>query len=335
MNSLTSRMVLMGLIFLTWYGSLDAQGFGRGPGGSGRGPDQQHAADQQVFHYLLAHHEKIRRTVQLLDNGVETVTESDDPKVASTIQKHVRQMTARLEKPAPIRMRDPLFAELFRHAKKIKIEHQETAKGVKVRETSRDAYVVKLIQAHANVVSAFVEKGFAEASKSHPVPDRQAAKPGAKTFPKIENHGGVFKLPDATHQPRAGSKIVVDVTRSAEPDQLNPAIEKLARFVNIYAGAGKQPATVDIAVVFHGGATLAVLNDEAYQQTHQTKGNPNLELLRTLHHAGVQLIVCGQSLQGHDKKKEDVAVFIDTAVSALTANVNLQSDGYAYIPLGN
>jgi hypothetical protein len=27
-------------------------------------------------------------------------------------------------------------------------------------------------------------------------------------------------------------------------------------------------------------------------------------------------------------------VFVETAVSALTACVNLQSDGYAYIPLG-
>jgi hypothetical protein len=41
---------------------------------------------------------------------------------------------------------------------------------VKVVETSDDPYTVKLIQAHAQVVSLFVEKGFPEAAKNHEVP---------------------------------------------------------------------------------------------------------------------------------------------------------------------
>ncbi len=350
-----TRTLLVLLLSITWCAAVDAQGFGRGrmgrgPGqGQGPGPgqhqgrvgvpghghDAQHAADMEVFHYLLENHEKVRRTVKELDNGVETITESDDPSVAAHIKKHVEQMTVRIEKPSPIRMRDPLFAEIFQHTKKIKVTHQDTAKGVKVIETSEDPYVATLIKAHAKVVSQFVERGFAEAAKNHPVPGRKAAQPGGKNFPKIKQHGGVFQLPGAAQQPKSGSKIVVDVTQSSEPDQLNPAIEKVARFINIYSGAGKDPAAVEIALVFHGGATLAVLNDDAYKSTYQTEGNPNLELLRDLHHAGVQMFVCGQSLRGKDKTEQDVAVFVDTAVSALTANVNLQSDGYAYIPLGN
>ena len=139
-------------------------------GQGGRGPDAEHMADMQVFHFLLQNHNKIKRTVKKLDNGVETLTESEDPEVAKMIQKHVVQMTARVEKVSPIRMRDPLFAELFRNAKKVKIEHENTSKGVRVTETSADAFVVKLLQAHAEVVSKFVENGFAEAMKTHPVP---------------------------------------------------------------------------------------------------------------------------------------------------------------------
>ena len=40
-------------------------------------------------------------------------------------------------------------------------------------ETSKDAYVVKLLQAHAEVVSAFLANGMSEMMKNHPVPSRE------------------------------------------------------------------------------------------------------------------------------------------------------------------
>ena len=141
-----------------------------GPGAGEAGHDERHEADRQVFHFLLANHAKIQRTVKELPNGVETLTESNDPEVAARIKEHVTWMEHRVENALPIRMRDPLFAELFRHTAKIKITHSDTDKGVKVIETSDDAHVVQLIRAHAKVVSGFVERGFAEAMKNHPVP---------------------------------------------------------------------------------------------------------------------------------------------------------------------
>lgn len=138
----------------------------KGPGGRNAGM----AADRDVFHYLLEHHKEIRRVVKKLDSGVETVTESDSPAVAKKIQEHVPAMYERLKKRNPVRHWDPLFVELFRDAGKVKMDIEMTPKGVKVRETSTDAKVVKLIQAHADVVTKFVEKGFEEARLSHPVP---------------------------------------------------------------------------------------------------------------------------------------------------------------------
>jgi hypothetical protein len=67
-------------------------------------------------------------------------------------------------------MRDPLFAAVFGHAAKIKMEITKTEKGVRVVETSADPYAVKLIQAHAEVVSKFVANGFPEVRQNHPVP---------------------------------------------------------------------------------------------------------------------------------------------------------------------
>jgi intracellular sulfur oxidation DsrE/DsrF family protein len=123
------------------------------------------------------------------------------------------------------------------------------------------------------------------------------------------------------------------VTRGGDPKILNSAIEKVAKYLNIYAGAGAEPTEAKIAVVFHGEATMVVLNADAYAARFKTDGNPNLDLLHELHEAGVELYVCGQTLMAEGSDPSEVAVFVDTAVSALTAVVNLQQDGYAYLPL--
>lgn len=315
---------------------------GRGPGpgfrgghGPGHAHDDRHDADHEVFQFLLQNHNKITRNITELANGVETVTESDDPEVAAKLKEHVEWMDYRIEKTNPIRMRDPLFAEIFRHADKIKMKHEDTEKGVRVIETSDDPHVVKLIQAHAKVVSGFVERGFAEAMKNHAVPGKEAESFEVGEFhsPRIDGFGAVVKLPAMSEQPKSGSRILVDLTKGGEPDKLFPSIEKVARFVNIYAGAGAEPATAQITVVLHGDATLAVLNSDAYAERFGTTENPNFECLHQLHEAGVRLIVCGQSLTHKKASPEDVLVFAEVGVSALTALVNLQAEGYAYVPL--
>ena len=142
-----------------------AQGQGRGMGMGGNQPQ-----DMKTIHALFDDHNKITRTVKNISNGVETITESDDPKVKALIVEHALAMKARLEKKQPIRQWDPLFAELFKHSDKIKMELTNTAKGVKVTETSTDPYVVKLIQAHAAGVSEFVKEGMPSMHKEHPLP---------------------------------------------------------------------------------------------------------------------------------------------------------------------
>lgn len=145
------------------------RGMGRGMG-HGHAGDSQHQKDHQDFFYLIEHRDSIRRTVKNIPNGVETLTESDEDDVASRIQEHVEAMYDRLEKVNPIRMRDPLFREVFANADKIKMEVEHTDHGVRVTETSDDAYAVKLIQAHAKVVSLWIKNGYSELPKNHAAP---------------------------------------------------------------------------------------------------------------------------------------------------------------------
>ena len=313
------------------------KGFGRGfggPGNHGHGQDERHDADHDVLQYLLTNHKKITRTVKELPDGVETLTQSDDPEIAAKIKEHVKWMEHRIKERNPIRMRDPLFAEIFKHTEKISMRREEVKNGIRVIETSDDPYVAKLIKEHAKVVSGFVERGFSEAMKNHAVPGKEPAPVIVAHSTKIANDGTVVQLPDARHQPRPGTQICIDVTAGGNRGELNPALKKVVKYVTIYEGAGKNPADVSISVVLHGDATLVALNDDAYAKQFGTTDNPNFDCLHELHEAGVEILVCGQSLIGKGAKPEDVVVFADTAVSALTAIVNLQADGYAYVPIG-
>lgn len=155
---------------------------GMGPGmmnGSGMAAMRQ---DAMGLHALLDKRDEIERQVRDLPNGVETVTESDDLAVAKQIREHVAAMYKRLEKndPLPMMTHDPLFVEVFKHAKQIRLKLEDTPKGLKVIETSDDAYVAKLIQAHARVVDAFIANGMDEVHREHPVPPKDAATEAAQ-----------------------------------------------------------------------------------------------------------------------------------------------------------
>lgn len=146
-----------------------AQGRGPGPHGMGMMGGGAHGGDMATIHALFAD-PTIRRTVREIPGGVETVTESSTPEGAANIQLHVAAMHERLENDEPIHMRDPLFAELFKYADRITMKIEKTARGMRVRETSTDPYVTKLIRAHAAVVTKFIENGRREMHVNHAVP---------------------------------------------------------------------------------------------------------------------------------------------------------------------
>ena len=148
----------------------------RQPQGPGRMMhDPEHMTDMRLFHALFDRRADIVRQVTVRPDGVEALTESRVPAVAAMLQEHVEAMIARVREARPIHRRDPLFRELFAHAAEIVVSYERTATGVRVVESSRDPYVVRLIRAHADVVTAFIANGRSEMMKDHPVP----ARPGA------------------------------------------------------------------------------------------------------------------------------------------------------------
>jgi hypothetical protein len=152
----------LGLPFLISSPSWAFPGYRQG----GPGHQQDHA----VIQYLLQSGPSIQRKVTPIEDGVDTLTESDNPEIAAKIKEHVHAMHSRIEDIRPIHMRDPLFVAIFENAEAISMQIIETEKGVHVIETSSHPYVVKLIQEHAKVVSNFIKYGHSEAMKNHAVP---------------------------------------------------------------------------------------------------------------------------------------------------------------------
>jgi hypothetical protein len=146
------------------------QGMGHGPGAGGHGPmggptamltkqDANSAADMGLVMNLVHNNTGIKRTVTKLPDGIRTVTESDDSKIAQDIKAHVASMTGRLKDGREFNLFSTTLPVIFDNAKNIKSVVEMTDKGAIVTRTSTDAKVVAALQAHAGEVTELVQEG--------------------------------------------------------------------------------------------------------------------------------------------------------------------------------
>ena len=152
-----------------------------GPGMMGMGPGMMggnaNMDEHSDIHDLLSSHDRIKRTVTNLPDGIRTVTESDDPQVAETIRKHVADMGKRVEegRDPGLPIESPALHSIFRDKDKIKSAYEVTAKGIVVVQTSTDARAVKALQDHAAEVTDLARRGMVAAHEA-----------------MMKNHGGMM-----------------------------------------------------------------------------------------------------------------------------------------------
>lgn len=153
-------------------------------------------------------------------------------------------------------------------------------------------------------------------------------------YPVIKGYGPVHPLPHAAVQPDRALqyKILFDVTKSAKSSaKVNPALDHIARLINVYASAGMMPNQMHLVAIIHGPAAPIVLKNSEYKSKYGTN-NPNIKLLSELKKNGVKLYVCGQALADNNFKAEWVNPDITVALSALTVVPTYQLKGYALMP---
>lgn len=155
----------------------------------------------------------------------------------------------------------------------------------------------------------------------------------ARTGPLIEQFGPVYEVarPDFATPTDLVYRAVFDVAPSPDAaDAINPRIESLARFLNMHARAGVHGERMHLALVVHGAAGKDMLSSAAYKSRFGV-ANPNAPLLAALQANGVRVILCGQTAAHRGFRREELAPGVETAMSAMTALVALQSEGYRLI----
>jgi intracellular sulfur oxidation DsrE/DsrF family protein len=154
----------------------------------------------------------------------------------------------------------------------------------------------------------------------------------AKTGPIIEDFGPVYPV-DVDMETRTDMvyRVVFEVSTSpGEKDVVNPSIETLARFLNMHGQAGVPVMNQELALVLHGNAGKDALRDDAYRARFGVD-NPNRTLLEALGHAGVRIYLCGQTAMHRGYPNDELTAPVQMALSAMTALVTLQAEGYHLI----
>jgi intracellular sulfur oxidation DsrE/DsrF family protein len=163
-------------------------------------------------------------------------------------------------------------------------------------------------------------------------PHQAKAQAAPTPGPVIASHGPVFPVsPDFDTPLDLDYRVAFDIAQTGGTDGVSTSLNTVARFLNMHGRAGVPEAQLGAAVVVHGTAVMDVLSDEAY---HARAGstNPNGTLLRELLDAGVRVVVCGQSAASRGYNASELADGVELALSAMTAFVVLQNEGYLVNP---
>lgn len=152
--------------------------------------------------------------------------------------------------------------------------------------------------------------------------------------PVVSPFGAVYDVAESgfvTPTDRAYRVVFEVALAPADSTARNARVETVARFLNMHVRAGVPRESLDVAVVFHGPAARATLRNDAYRDRFGVD-NPDLPLLEALDGAGVRLILCGQSSMARGFYPDLLAAPVRLALSAMTALIVLQQDGYVLNP---
>jgi intracellular sulfur oxidation DsrE/DsrF family protein len=153
------------------------------------------------------------------------------------------------------------------------------------------------------------------------------------TYPTIQGFGKISPAPEASMQPAKDVeyKVVFSTTGGGDADKVNASLDRVARAVNLFTGAGVPLSHLHFVVVIHGPATPTVLDNAHYRQKFNVD-NPNAKLIDELSKAGVKVEVCAQALAHNNLQRDWVHREVELTLSAITDIVMLEQQGYVLYP---
>jgi intracellular sulfur oxidation DsrE/DsrF family protein len=164
----------------------------------------------------------------------------------------------------------------------------------------------------------FALAGAVEAEENLPVPGYDAGR----------NLPGALLPPD----PNVEYKVVFDLTKKDDDlDDPYPMLPLIAMYVNTLARFDVPPENRKIAVVLHQGSGLIGLRNEEFKARNDGHDNPNIELIKKLHTAGVTFHQCGLGVAAREIDHADIMDEIQIDYWALTTLIELGRQGYVKI----
>ncbi|MET1259516.1 DsrE family protein [Flagellimonas sp. DF-77] len=154
-----------------------------------------------------------------------------------------------------------------------------------------------------------------------------------RSGPVIADYGKVWEVKDIDYRiaPDTELRVVFDIMASPENTNVrNSSIETAARFLNMHVQSGIPKSQLKVALVVHNKASKDIITDAAYEKRFG-HGNPNAEMVAQLLAADVDIIFCGQSSLSRGYPKDELIPGVQLALSAMTALISLQNEGYRFI----
>ncbi len=151
--------------------------------------------------------------------------------------------------------------------------------------------------------------------------------------PIIKNYGKVYTIenPELNLQKDKEYKVIFDIyTNTTKEGAINPLINTVARYLNMHGQNGIDAKNMKVAFVMHGKAAKDALNNDAYKKLFGIE-NPNAKLITALKDANVDIFVCGQSYKSRGFPVKGISKDVKLSLSALTALVEYQENGYKII----
>ena len=123
-------------------------------------------------------------------------------------------------------------------------------------------------------------------------------------------------------------KVVWDVTEAPPtPGEMPAGFSRPANFFMLAEAEGVPRARMHLALLVHGGATPSLMSNAHYRAAKGVD-NPSIPLLTAMSDAGVQIIVCGQSIVRQKIAREQLLPFVKVSTSATIARAVLHAQGY-------
>lgn len=150
----------------------------------------------------------------------------------------------------------------------------------------------------------------------------------------IAGYDAAREYPTAHLTPDANTeyKVVFDLVMNDDNlDDPYPMLPLIAKYVNTLANLGVTEKNRKIAIVMHRGSGLIGLKNDEFKARNNGKDNPNIDLIKKLHEAGVSFHLCGQGVLSKGIDESDLLDEIQVDYWALTTLIELGRQGYVKI----